>query len=78
MKEIQVCSNEGPRLFKVELKLNSKIMLNIFENYLFKTTGPIATKFEIKHSWVDTIQFFTYKGPRPSSRGDNSKRINIY
>ena len=31
-----------------------------------------------KHPWVDAIQFFTNKGPHSSSRGDNSKIINIY
>ena len=52
--------------------------MKIFKNPLFKTTGPISTKFGTKHPWVDGIQIFTYKGPHPSSRGDNNKIIKIY
>ena len=52
--------------------------MKIFKTSLFKTTWPISTKFGTKHSWVDRIQIFTNKGPHHSSRGDNSKIINIY
>ena len=48
--------------------------MKIFKNSLFKTTGPISTKFGTKHPWVDG----TNKGQHPSSRGDNSKIIKIY
>ena len=79
MEEIQVCSNEGPcpsqRGDKSEIV---KIILKIFKNPLLKSTGPISTKFGIKHPWVDGIQIFTNKGPHPSSSGDNSKIIKIY
>ena len=52
--------------------------MKIFKNSLFKTTGPISTKFGTKHPWVDGIQICTNKGQHPSSRGDNSKIIKIY
>ena len=57
---------------------NSKIILKIYKNPLFKTTAQILTKFGTKHPWVDGIEIFTNKGPRPFLRGDNSKLINIY
>ena len=49
----------------------------IKKNSLFKTSGPISTKFSTKHPWVDGIQIFT-KRPNPSSRWDNSKIIKIF
>ena len=52
--------------------------MKIFKNSLFKTTGPISTKFGTKHPWVDGILIFTNKGQHPSSWGENSKIIKIY
>ena len=52
--------------------------MKIFKNTLFKTTGPISTKFGTKHPLVDGIQIFTNKGPHPTSRGDNMKIIKTY
>ena len=59
-------------------KRNSKIILKIFKNSLFKTTGPISTKFVTKHPWIDRIQIFPNEGQHPSSRGYESKIIKIY
>ena len=57
---------------------NSKIILKIFKNILFKTTEQILTKFGTKHPWVDVIEIFTNKDPRPFLRRDNSKLLKIY
>ena len=68
---------EGHALLKGKIKRNSKIILNILKNPLFKTSGPISI-FGTKHPWKDGIQIFANKGPYPSSRGDNRKIIKLY
>ena len=51
---------------------NSKIILKIYKNPLFKTTGQILTKFGTKHPWVEEIQiFFSNRKPWFSTKGDN-------
>ena len=73
------CLNEGPHpTHRGDKSKNVKLYWKYFKNPLFKTTGPISTKFGTKNPWIDGIQIFTNKGPHPSSRGDNSKIIKIY
>ena len=43
-----------------------------------RTTGPISTRFGIKHPWVKGIHITSKKGPSPFPRGDNYEKEKIY
>ena len=48
-------------------------MKNIFKNFYLRTTGPVSTKFGIKHPLVEGMEiFFSNKEPCSFTRGDNS------
>ena len=79
VKEIHVCSNEGPHpsprgdnneIAKIHWR-NSKIFFS-------RTNEPISTKLGTKHPWVKGIQVCSNEGPRPFPRGDNNEIAKIH
>ena len=63
VKSIQVCANEGscliPRGDNDEIaKIHCRNLRNLFS----RTSGPISTKLDTKHSWVKGIQICSNEG----------------
>ena len=60
LREIQVCSNEGPHPFP--RGDNYEIAKIHWRNWIFfRTTGQISTKLGINHPWLKRAQGFTNK-----------------
>ena len=48
--------------------------INLFNILFFsRTTGPISTKLDTKHPWVQGIHVCKNEGPHPFSGDDNNK-----
>jgi hypothetical protein len=46
--------------------------------FFSRTTGPILTRLGTDHSFVKEIQVCSNEGDIPSTRGDNSERLEIH
>ena len=79
VKRIQVCSYEGARPFPsgdiYEIPKIHRRNLKIFFN---RTTGPISTKLDTKHTWVKRIKVCSNEGSCPFLRGDNNVIAKIH
>ena len=57
-------------------------MWNSIENiqifFFSRTIGPISTKIGTKHLWIKGILVYSYEGPCPFPRGENSKNVKFY
>jgi hypothetical protein len=76
VKEIQVCSNNGPGpLLRGYDYKNVNMGRGHLKIFFSRTIGPILTRLGINHPWEEGIQVCSNKGDCPSPRGDDSKRV---
>ena len=77
---IQVCSNEGSRLFSrgdnYEIAKIHPMWRSL--KFFYRTTEQKSTKLCTKHHWVKGIQIYSNKGPRPLPSGDNYKVLKMH
>ena len=80
VKGIQVCSNEGPRLFLRgdNYQIAKKQWRNSIIIFFSWTTRPISTKLGTLHSWVKGIQVPSNEGLRPFLKKDNYQIADIH
>jgi hypothetical protein len=78
VKGIQVASNKGPGPLQRGSNHKNVNMgwghLEIFS----RTTGPILTRLDTDHFYVEDIQACSYKGDNHSPRGDNSQKVKMH
>ena len=79
MEGIQVCSNGRPR---PSLRRDNNEIIKLYWKYLkilFSiSTVAISTKHSTKHPWMEGIRVYSNERPYLSSRGDNSKNLELY
>ena len=75
IKEIQVCSNEGPT--PLSIGDNSEIVKIHERNskiFLSRTAEPISTKLATKHHFIKRFQVCSHKGPRRFPNGNINEK----
>ena len=79
VKEIQVCSKEGPHASqKGDNQEIIEINLQLLKIFFSRTNRPITTKLCTQYPWLKEIHVCSNEGPRPFPRGDNYEIVKIH